>query len=180
MRIRPWEEVLEEVTSHDANPRDWRAVAGQRESGVGEDLYLGHPSAGLYLLKTYAKNPYDLRGVGAQVARKVDEDLEPTLPERESAGRFAVQQPPDDPEEAATAVGEVLETHADAPTSPADCFEDVMDVLDSPAFGPMRYDPVDRPEALSTLSERLSGQNAEMREELERLLDRDSVRRGFE
>ena len=100
MRVRDWEDVVEDVVSSSGHPDDWRAVAGDRASGVGEDLYLGHPSAGVFHLKTYAKNPYEVRGVGTQVARKVDDGLADFLPtEDEAGGRFAVQQPVDGEDE---------------------------------------------------------------------------------
>ena len=180
MKVRPWEDVLATITEEDVSPADWRAVAGQRRRGVGEDLYLAHPTVGMFLLKTYAKNPFEVRGVGGKVARRVDEDLAPVFPEPETPARFAVQQQPSDPEAAANEVGAVLEAHADAPTTPLDCFDDVMEALESPAFGPMDNDPVDRPDALSTLAERVSGQERELEEALESRLESDGVTRGFE
>lgn len=64
VRIRDWSDILEEAVEDSTSSNDWRAIAGQRESGVGEDFFLGHPSDGVYQFKTYAKNPYEVRGVG--------------------------------------------------------------------------------------------------------------------
>nr|WP_254663134.1 hypothetical protein [Haladaptatus sp. W1] len=108
----------------------------------GEDLYLGHPNAGLYHLKTYAKNPYQVRGVGTHVARKLDDEIGSYLPEKDFRdGRFAVrnseEKRPDENEMEARAkrVEETIKAHADAPTSGADLFDDVMEALESPASG---------------------------------------------
>src|SRR6056297_2879110 len=35
MRIREWQDILEDVTERDVDPEDWRAVAGDRAGGVG-------------------------------------------------------------------------------------------------------------------------------------------------
>jgi len=184
MRIRDWTDILEEVTEASADASDWRGLSGRRDGGVGEDLYLGHPRAGVFLLKTYARNPYDVRGVGTRVARKVDDDLEPLFPDREGdGGRFAVRRGPEDEaeaEEMATRVEETLRVHGEAPTTPDDLFTDLMDAVESPAYGPMRYELSDRPEGLDELSERFPDAEALLTEELDDLVSADGVDRGFE
>ncbi|WP_423750569.1 hypothetical protein [Salinirarus marinus] len=182
MRIRDWQDILEDVTERDSDRDGWRAVAGQRRDGVGEDLYLGHPSVGLYQLKTYAKNPYEVRGVGARVARKIDDSIDPLLPDVDHEGRFAVQTPPedeDDAEEAARRLEETVRVHAETPTTPDDFFADVMDALDSPAFGPMAFEFADRPDELDDLVEEFDEAERLLTEELDALVEEDDVGRGF-
>jgi hypothetical protein len=183
MRVRDWQDILDDVTERNADPDGWRAVAGQRRHGVGEDLYLGHPSVGVYHLKTYAKNPYDVRGVGAKVAPKVDDGIDPHLPTERSTGRFAVGSPPtDDAEAAATArrLEETIKVHSEAPTTPEDFFTDVMDAIDSPAYGPMRFDRSDRSDDLDALSETFDEAESLLSAELDDLIERDGVDRGFQ
>ncbi|WP_435175213.1 hypothetical protein [Halorussus sp. AFM4] len=183
MRIREWQDIVEDVVEKDVDPDDWRAVGGKRAGGVGEDLYLGHPRAGVYLLKTYAKNPYEVRGVGSRVARKLDDEIGSFLPEEESGGRFAVRSPPedeDDAEEKARHLQEVVKAHADAPTTPDDFFDDVMEALDSPAFGPMDFDRYGRPDPAEELSDRFEEAEDLLNEELDDLIDEDDVGRGFQ
>ncbi|MFB6270207.1 MAG: hypothetical protein ABEH83_09705 [Halobacterium sp.] len=181
MRVRDWEDIVSDVVESSADPDDWRAVAGDRESGVGEDFYLGHPSQGVYHLKTYAKNPFEVRGVGARVARKVDDGLTDYLPDSD-AGRFAVQQPVEDEaeaEEKASELEQVVQAHADAPTTPSDFFDDVMETLDSPAFGPMEYDPYGRPEEVDALADEFADAEELLDKELDDLVEADDVGRGF-
>jgi len=184
MRIREWKDIVEDVVEKDVDPDDWRAVGGKRAGGVGEDLYLGHPRGGVYHIKTYAKNPYELQGVGTQVARRVDEDLDPLLPGRnDDSGRFAVQQPPEDEDEAqsmATRIEETLKVHSEAPTTGDDFFTDMMEAVDSPAFGPMEYELGDRPDRLDELSETFEDTDELLSAELEDLIDEAGVDRGFE
>ena len=183
MRVRDWQEILDDVTDASADPDGWRAIAGQRSDGVGEDLYLGHPGVGVYHLKTYAKNPYDVRGVGAKVARKIDDDIDPHLPNEELRRRFAVQSPPENEDEAestARRLEETIKVHAEAPTTPDDLFRDVMDALDSPAYGPMEYELSDRPDDLESLSETFDEAERLLASELDDLIERDEGDRGFQ
>lgn len=182
MRIREWQDLVEDVTERDVDPADWRAVAGDRAGGVGEDMYLAHPRAGVFLLKTYAKNPFDVRGFGARVARSLDDEIGAFLPDRDAGGRFAVQRPPTDEstaESQANRLQAVVEAHADAPTTPQDFFDDVMDAIESPAFGPMAYDGYDRPSELDDLSERFEEADELLHAELDDLIETDEVDRGF-
>jgi hypothetical protein len=180
MRVRDWQDILESVVESDADPGGWRAVGGDRATGIGEDLFVGHPDAGVYQLKTYAKNPFQVEGVGGRVARQIDEDLAPLFPD-ENAGRFGVQQPipEDDAEDKATELTEVLQAHADAPTTPDALFEDVMSTLDSPAYGPAEIELRDRPDALAELSSTFEEAEELLDAELEDVVD-ESVDRGFQ
>ncbi len=180
MRIRDWDDLLSDVIESDVDPSGWRAVGGDRAGGVGEDLFIGHPEAGAYQLKTYAKNPYQVEGVGSKVARRVDEDIEPLFP-TDAGGVFGVQQPIPEEEapERAEELETVLETHADAPTTPEALFEDVMETLDSPAYGPMEFDPHDRPEGLDELTATFEDAQQALEAEFDELVD-ETVTRGFE
>lgn len=183
MRVKDWQDIVEEVTGERTDPEGWRAVAGRREGGVGEDLYLGHRDAGVYFMKTYAKNPYDVRGVGTRVARRVDDDIDPLLPTDDEGGRFAVRRPPEDEDEAetmATRVTETVRVHSEAPTTPGDFFEDLMDAVDSPAFGPLSFELSERPEPLEDLSTEFEDAEELLSSELDDLIDRDEVDRGFQ
>jgi len=181
MKVRDWQDILQDVVESNADPQGWRAVAGDRASGLGEDFYVGHPSAGVFLLKTYAKNPFEVHGVGTQVARKIDEDLDSVLPAGDE-GRFAVQRPVTDEEDAekkAKDLETVLQTHAEAPTTPGDLFDDVMETLESPAYGPMAYDQRGRPEDLDSLSETFEDAESVLDAEFDDIIESDDVDRGF-
>jgi len=183
MRVRDWQDIVSDVVESDADPEGWRAVAGDRQSGLGEDMYLGHPSAGVFLLKTYAKNPYEVRGVGTQVARKIDDELGSYFPREDSGGRFGVQSPPedeDDAEEKARRLEQTVKAHADAPTTPDDLFSDMMEALDSPAYGPMEYENRTRPEGLEDMSNTFEEAEELLDAELDDVVTEDDVGRGFQ
>ncbi|WP_435358710.1 hypothetical protein [Haloarchaeobius sp. DFWS5] len=182
MRIRDWEDIVTDVVESSADPEGWRAVAGDRANGLGEDLYLGHPNSGVYHLKTYARNPYEVRGVGSRVARRLDDEIGRLFPEQREASRFAVQSPPEDEDHAtdmAKRLEEVVKAHADAPTTPGDLFDDMMDALESPAFGPMEYDQYDRPDRLDDLATTFEEAEELLDAELDDLVSEDGVDRGF-
>lgn len=180
MRVRDWQDILADVVENDRDPDAWRAVGGDRAGGIGEDLYLGHPSVGVYQLKTYAKNPYEVQGIGTEVARKIDDQIEPLFPEQGS-GRFGVQQPIEDESEArqkANRLEAVVQEHAQSSTTPDALFEDLMDALDSPAYGPMEFDADGRPDAMDALTDTFEEAEALLDAELEDLID-ENVGRGF-
>lgn len=181
MRVRDWTDIVQDVVESDAEPDDWRAVAGNRDSGVGEDLYIGHPKSGVFMIKTYAKNPYNVRGVGTQIARKLDDELMDYLPENDRT-RFAIRAAPADESEAksrATKLEETIRVHADAPTTPDDLFADVMEALESPAYGPMKFDPRGRPEELDGLADTFEEAEQLLNSDLDDLIDSDGIDRGF-
>jgi len=180
MRVRDWQDIIGDVMESNADPGGWRAVGGDRASGIGEDMYIGHPSAGVYQLKTYAKNPMSVEGVGSKVARRIDADIDPLFPE-EGTGVFGVQQGVEDESEAAEKAQNletVLETHADAPTTPRALIEDMLDAMDSPAYGPMEYDQYDRPDRMEKLSDTFEEAEGLLEAEFEDVIDED-VERGF-
>jgi hypothetical protein len=184
MRVRDWQDILEDVVESNADPQGWRAVSGSRRRGVGEDMYLGHPSAGVFQLKTYAKNPFEVKGVGADVARRIDDDIDPLFPEQGS-GRFGVQPAITDEDQAkdtARRVTEVLRTHADTEgASSGDAlFDDVMEAMDSPAFGPMDHDQYGRPEGMNGLSDTFEEAEELLEAEFDDLVSDDGVDRGFQ
>jgi len=182
MRVRDWQDIVADVVESDVEPAEWRAVGGDRAGGVGEDLFLSHPEVGIYQLKTYAKHPGSVRGVGTQVARKVDDDLGPLFPE-ETPARFAVNTPPEDDdaaEAAAQRLEQVVKAHADAPTGPEDFLDDVMGALDSPAYGPIEFDQYDRPGALTDLADTFEEAESVLDAELDELIDADGVGRGIQ
>jgi hypothetical protein len=182
MRVREWQDILDDVVAESTDADGWRGLAGRRQRGVGEDLYIAHPSVGVYHLKTYAKNPYDVRGVGARVARRVDEDIDPLLPGTDAEGRFAVRNPPEDEESAETMAKRLEETvrvHAEAPTTPDDFFEDLMDAVESPAYGPMDFDGYGRPDGLDDLADTFEEAEELLSSELDDLIEDDEVGRGF-
>jgi hypothetical protein len=183
MRVRDWQDIVEDVVESDADPDGWRAVAGDRRGGLGEDMYLGHPDAGVFQLKTYARNPFDVKGVGGEVARRIDDGLDPLFPDDDHDGRFGVQSAPEDEDaakESAKQLEEVIKTHADAPTTGDALFEDVMDALDAPAFGPMAYEFDDRPDELDELADTFEEAEELLSAELDDLVADDGVGRGFQ
>jgi len=181
MRVRDWQEIVEDVVDSDVDPAGWRAVGGDRAGGVGEDTYLAHPAVGVLQFKTYPRNPFEVEGVGARVARRVDEDVRDLLPAENADGRFAVTSPPEDEQQAETVgrrLAEVFHAHDEAPTDPDHLFEDVMEAVESPAYGPMEFDAYDRPDRLESLADTFEDAEAALDAEFEDVVDED-VRRGF-
>ena len=77
IKIKSRRETLNDVVK-DAkrHPKGWKAILGNDRESLSKDYYIFNPKIGIYLLKEYQKNPYELKGVGGKIARYVDEDVE--------------------------------------------------------------------------------------------------------
>lgn len=179
MQLKDLRGVIDEIKGKDVSPSGWRAVGGKRGTGPGDDLFLAHPEGGVYLIKAYAKNPFQVKGVGTEVARKVDEEVEAYIPGPGDAGRFSVQTPPASPEEAertAKRVEGVLKRDLGEGAEPEGLFADVMDALGSPAYGPADYRRR-RSEGLEGLADTFEEEDELLNTELAAELESDGVGR---
>ena len=89
MEIKPRREILDEII-RDAkkHSKGWKAVFGKDKERLSQDYYIFNPKTGIYLLKEYQKNPFDVRGIGGKIARYVDEDIEADI--SKYAGDFGI------------------------------------------------------------------------------------------
>ncbi len=79
MAVRSLAEVMEEMRKrykrYPKLRRKWRVLAGSDEYGFS-DLFFYAPELGVWQIKGDLKSPYELVGVGAQIAaRKVDDEI---------------------------------------------------------------------------------------------------------
>jgi len=91
VEIKSRREILDDVV-RDAkkHPKGWKAVFGKDKERLSQDYYIFNPNTGIYLLKEYQKNPFNVRGIGGKIARHVDEDIEATI--SKYAGDFGIIQ----------------------------------------------------------------------------------------
>ena len=91
MKIKSRNEILKDVIKEGKkHPKDWRAVFGKDEKRFSRDYYIFNPNIGIYLLKEYQKNPYEIKGIGGKIARKIDEDIETKI--SKFSGDFGIIQ----------------------------------------------------------------------------------------
>ena len=91
MKIKNREEILKDVIKEgEKNPKNWQAVLGRDEKRFSRDFYIFNPNSGIYLLKEYEKNPYEIKGIGGKIARYVDEDIESKI--TKYSGDFGIVQ----------------------------------------------------------------------------------------
>ena len=77
MKIKTRNEILNEVIRKGKkHPKGWKAIFGRDEKLLSMDYYVFNPEIGIYLLKEYQKNPYEVKGIGGKIARHIDEDIE--------------------------------------------------------------------------------------------------------
>lgn len=77
MKIKSRDEILKDVIREGKKyPKNWKAVFGKDNKNLSNDYYIFNPKTGIFLLKEYQKNPFEVKGIGGKIARHVDEDLE--------------------------------------------------------------------------------------------------------
>jgi hypothetical protein len=91
VKIKKRNEILNDVIRDGKkHPKNWGAVFGKDKNLLSDDYYLFNPEIGIYLLKEYKKNPFQIRGVGSKVARKVDENIKTNISKHD--GDFGIIQ----------------------------------------------------------------------------------------
>ena len=64
------------ITDAKTYPTGWKAVFGKDYERCSTDYYVFNSNIGIYLLKEYQKNPFEIKGVGGKIARYIDDDIE--------------------------------------------------------------------------------------------------------
>ena len=91
MKIKPRNDILKDIIREGKqHPNGWNAAFGKDSSSFSHDCYIFHPNIGIYLLKEYTKNPYEVKGVGSKLARHIDDDIEEQM--RKKSGDFGIIQ----------------------------------------------------------------------------------------
>jgi hypothetical protein len=76
-KIKTRREILYDIVN-DArkHPKGWKAIFGMDRESLSKDYYIFNSETGIYLLKEYQKNPFEVIGIGGKIARNVDEEIE--------------------------------------------------------------------------------------------------------
>ncbi len=91
MKIKPRNDILRDIIRDGKkHPKGWHAAFGTDPSLFSHDCYIFHPHIGIYLLKEYNKNPFEVKGVGLKLARRIDEDIQEQMTRK--SGDFGIIQ----------------------------------------------------------------------------------------
>ena len=91
VKIKPRNDILRDIIQEGKkHPKGWNAAFGKDSSSFSHDCYIFHPNIGIYLLKEYNKNPFEVKGIGSKLARRIDEDIEEQI--RKKSGDFGIIQ----------------------------------------------------------------------------------------
>jgi len=91
VKIKLRNEILNDVIKDGKkHPKEWKAVFGEDKTSLSRDCYIFNPKIGIYLLKEYEKNPFEIKGLGGLVARHLDEDVQAEI--SKYAGDFGIIQ----------------------------------------------------------------------------------------
>lgn len=85
MKIKNRNEVLNDVIHEGKkHPKGWSAVTGKDNIRLSRDYYIFHPKVGMFLLKEYNRNPFQINGIGGKIARRIDQDLDSEIKKNNS------------------------------------------------------------------------------------------------
>jgi hypothetical protein len=91
LKIKVRNEILNDVIRDGKkHPKEWNAVFGKDKTSLSRDCYIFNPNVGIYLLKEYEKNPFEIKGLGGLVARHLDEEVQAQI--SKYAGDFGILQ----------------------------------------------------------------------------------------
>lgn len=91
MKIKQRTEILHDIIRDGKkHPKGWQVAFGNDSSSLSHDYYIFHPNIGIYLLKEYNKNPYEIKGLGSKLARHIDEDIQEHI--KKTSGNFGILQ----------------------------------------------------------------------------------------
>ncbi|MEW5760221.1 MAG: hypothetical protein AB1779_05605 [Candidatus Thermoplasmatota archaeon] len=90
VKIRDIREILIEITREAKKHKDnWYSIFGTDELYSSEDICIFNPDVGFYNIKSYFKNPFERVGIGAKIARKVDEKFL-DITDKQAKSRFGI------------------------------------------------------------------------------------------
>jgi hypothetical protein len=92
LKIKTRHEILNDIILEaKKHPLGWVAVFGRDERLFSDDYYIINPNVGVYLVKEYRKNPYEIRGFGEKIiARNINDEIEEIL--HKKRGEFGIIQ----------------------------------------------------------------------------------------
>ncbi|MBN1861880.1 MAG: hypothetical protein JW840_10530 [Candidatus Thermoplasmatota archaeon] len=91
MKIKARNDILRDIIRDGKKyPKGWHAAFGKDPSLLSHDCFIFHPHIGIYLLKEYNKNPFEVKGVGLKLARHIDQDIEEQV--ARNSGNFGIVQ----------------------------------------------------------------------------------------
>ena len=91
MKIKQRNDILKDIIRDGKkHPNGWSAAFGKENKTFSHDCYIFHPNIGIYLLKEYNKNPFEVKGVGSKLARHIDEDIQEQITKK--SGDFDIVQ----------------------------------------------------------------------------------------
>jgi len=91
VQVKSRNEILNDIIRESKkHPKGWIATFGKDSSLLSNDYYIVNPNVGVYLLKEYQKNPFQIKGIGTKIARHLDEEIEEKI--HEKTGDFGIIQ----------------------------------------------------------------------------------------
>jgi hypothetical protein len=166
VEVKTREEILRElIAKAEEHPGGWKAATRRDEQSFGQEYLIFHPKAGIYEVKEYQVNPFEVSGVGAQLAPSVPAGLPRLL--QEQTGVFGILE---------VSLPRLLEELGEAPedsVTPLGLSGDLG--VRVPMTGPTHR----APSSLESLDSSLNARRRVVDAEFRKLLDRGGITRAY-
>lgn len=91
MKNKPRNDILNDIIKDSKKyPKGWKASFGRDNKLHSNDYYIFNPNIGIYLLKEYQKNPFEVKGIGTKIARNIDDEIDEKF--KRNLGDFGIIQ----------------------------------------------------------------------------------------
>jgi hypothetical protein len=91
MKNKHRNEILNDIIKDSKKyPEGWKAAFGKDKGLSSTDYYILNPNVGIYLIKEYHKNPYQVNGIGTKLARNINDEIEDNIIKK--SGDFGIIQ----------------------------------------------------------------------------------------
>jgi hypothetical protein len=168
VKIKPRNRVLTDIiTEAKQQPKGWTAAFGHDDEHGSNDYYIFNPQIGIYLLKEYQKNPYEIKGVGAKITRHIDDDILQTL--RKTPINFGIIQ------------GNIYKImrNIESGIHPQKIFEAALHGKDLGINIPLKGHASTSPEAYTQLKNILSSKQKKLNTTLEKMITDDGIYNAY-
>jgi hypothetical protein len=164
VKIKSRNETLNDIIRDSKKyPKGWKAAFGKDDKLFSHDYYIFNPNIGIYLLKEYQKNPYNVKGLGTKIARHIDEDIQEKISEK--SGDFGIIQ------------GNIkkIVKNIDRGIDPQKIFEEGLKGRDLGIRMPVRGKASTSKDAFDHLQEAFSSKQKRLNSKLEKMISDDGI-----
>ncbi len=177
MEIKSFKDIFQDILLEGQETKEdmewWAGL--ERNTGLGRSLYLAHPETGLYHIKTYQKNPMEVKGVGGKITTSIDEERIQNL--RESGGSYFGVIPNNISDDDLKSVEKII--NQNKIKDPIELFRKSMEALGANLKGSMSHPPEGGSKPIKEFKSNFKEEHDILYREFKKILNEDEVFKSY-